>query len=370
MDNFDEIVTDRRVTLEMSEVQLADSAHAYLAGEYSVVASGGSSGRRGVFVYGWDAWAKCYASIVRFLQRDWESDPSLAGVHRTTGVVAASAPTHLSAAMGRTFSSPAAPRYLFPVTQPLGAIVAGLNKLQPTVLMAYGSFLPRLLSEAHVGRLSISPRRVIAISEPLLVEVRAAAEATWGAPVASGYGMSEGLFTGSCGHATHLPDDLCLVEPVTASGRPVPIGLRSDRVLVTNLYNPALPLIRFEVTDELTLLEGTCPCGSAFHRISDPQGRLDETFTYDGRVSVHPHSFRSILATFPQVIEYQVLQLPRGADVRVVADGDLDCGSICTKIEAALVTLGLRQPTVTVRAVIALERHPSGKLSRFVPLAG
>ena len=36
-----------------------------------------------------------------------------------------------------------------------------------------------------------------AISEPLLPEVRAAAAAAWAAPVANGYGMSEGLFAGA-----------------------------------------------------------------------------------------------------------------------------------------------------------------------------
>ena len=46
MDNFDEIVTDRRVTMELCEAHLAGSSRdPYLLGEYSVVASGGSSGR-------------------------------------------------------------------------------------------------------------------------------------------------------------------------------------------------------------------------------------------------------------------------------------------------------------------------------------
>ena len=66
MDNFDDIVTDRRLTRELCERHLGELAgEAYLLGEYHVVASGGSSGQRGVFVYGWDAWAICWASMVR-----------------------------------------------------------------------------------------------------------------------------------------------------------------------------------------------------------------------------------------------------------------------------------------------------------------
>src|SRR6186997_1996506 len=52
MDHWDEIVTDRRLTLELAEAHLervAAEGPAYLLGEYQVVTTGGSSGRRGVF---------------------------------------------------------------------------------------------------------------------------------------------------------------------------------------------------------------------------------------------------------------------------------------------------------------------------------
>src|SRR6187402_2423158 len=101
----------------------------------------------------------------------------------------------------------------FPVNLRLEEIVDGLNKLQPTVLMAYSSFLPRLATEAQGGRLDISPRRIVAISEPLLPETRHVVHQTWGAPIANGYAMSEGVFSGFCGHGIHLPDDLVIFEP-------------------------------------------------------------------------------------------------------------------------------------------------------------
>ena len=61
--------------------------------------------------------------------------------------------------------------------------------------MGYSSFLPGLARAAQAGRLRISPRRVVAISEPLLAEARAALELTWAVPVVNAYGMSEGVFT-------------------------------------------------------------------------------------------------------------------------------------------------------------------------------
>jgi len=376
MENFDDIVTDGRIDRATCERHLdALAGDTYLLDEFHVVASGGSSGQRGVFVYGWDAWAICYCSIARFPIRDRASDPALASVAPVIATVAAASVSHISAAIGATFSAaigatfsaPNLPRHSFPVTEPIDRIVAGLNNLQPTTLMGYSSYLPRLAAEARAGRLQIAPRRIVAISEPLLPEARTDLETTWGAPVASGYGMSEGLFAGSCGHGLHLPDDLCLLEPIRSDGTPVPPGVTSDRVYVTNLYNHTLPLIRYDVTDQITVLDGPCPCGSSFRRIGDPLGRLDDTFTYANGTTIHPHVFRSALG-HEHLIEYQVRQTPTGADITAVKSARVDTTALARRIEDALRGLGLTDPTVTITLTKTLERQATGKLRRFVPI--
>ena len=366
MENFDDIVTDRRLTLVRCEQHL-ERRDDYLFDEYGVVASGGSSGLRGVFVYGWDAWACCYASVIRFQERDWRSDPALRGVARVTAVVGAAASTHLSAALGRTFSTSSEVRRSFAVTQPLSAIVRGLNELQPTILMSYSSFLAHLVEESSVGRLQIAPRRVYGISEPLVPGVRAAAESAWGTPVASGYGMSEGLFAGACGHGLHLPDDLCLTDLVDSEGRPVQVGERANRIYLTNLYNDALPLVRYEVTDQLTQIGRTCACGSSFTRIADPLGRLEDEFVY-GAVTVHPHVFSSVIGRYRGVREYQVVQSERGAAVAIAGDHAVDVDSLRSELCAALSALGIDAPEISVGRRDAIPRQSSGKLKRFVAL--
>ena len=82
MDNFDAIVTDPRLSRQLCEDHLDQNPGDHLLGEFQVVASGGSSGLRGVFAYGWEAWATCYASNIRFQTREWSLDPSLAQVRR------------------------------------------------------------------------------------------------------------------------------------------------------------------------------------------------------------------------------------------------------------------------------------------------
>src|SRR4051794_40626682 len=59
MEHWDEMVTDRRLTIELAEAHLervASDGPAYLLGEYQVVTTGGSSGRRGVFVRDFEGW--------------------------------------------------------------------------------------------------------------------------------------------------------------------------------------------------------------------------------------------------------------------------------------------------------------------------
>ena len=371
MEHFDEIVTDRRLSRQQCERHL-EGVHGdgYLLGEYHVVASAGSSGQRGIYAYGSDAWATCWASMARFPRRDWASDPTLAGVRRVAAVLAASRPTHVSAAFRLTFSTARNPEHLVPVTQPLDWIVARLNRLQPTELIGYSSVLAQVARQASAGRLGISPRRVAAIAEPLLPQDREAISAAWEVPIGNRYGTSEGVFTGFCGHRNHLPDDLCIVEPVDARGGPIEVGSSSHKVYITNLYNHVLPLIRFELTDEVTVLQGCCPCGSQFRTIADTQGRLDDTFVYPSGVRVHPHLFRSVLAQHQEIVEYQVRQTTSGAEIAMVAESDSETAHIAYEIEHALAVLKLPNPSVTVTRVAALDRQPTGKLKRFLPLPG
>jgi phenylacetate-coenzyme A ligase PaaK-like adenylate-forming protein len=165
----------------------------------------------------------------------------------------------------------------------------------------------------------------------------------------------------------HLSDDLVIVEPVDRSGRPVPPGERSAKVLLTNLYNHAFPLIRYELTDEITLLDGRCPCGSEHRLVADVEGRLDDSFSYQG-VTVHPHVFRSPLSRQRHVIEYQVHQTVSGAQVLVRASGPVDTAVLGTEITHELARF-VADPDVSVVEVDAISRQDTGKLKRFVPLA-
>jgi phenylacetate-CoA ligase len=124
-----------------------------------------------------------------------------------------------------------------------------------------------------------------------------------------------------------------------------------------DLYHRFQPLIRYQVTDEVTVFVGRCPCGSVFQRIAHPQGRLDDVSVYPDGLCIHPHVFRSVLRQHSAIIEYQVHQREDGAAIQFVVG----------KLEHALAGVGLVRPLVTLTEVTALDRPGSGKLKRFLP---
>ena len=372
MANFDSIVTDDRLSLELVNNHLDTvTTGGYLLDDYTAVTSGGSTGERGVFVYDWDGWVAFWLSAFRYQLLAKRADPELASRPVVIAWVAAAHFTHATAALSRTFASPEFVSVRFPVTLATGNMVAGLNVAQPDFLVSYPSALHVLSVEARARRLRIAPQQVLSCSEPLLPEIRAAAEEVWGVRVGNIWGLSEGGCAGvGCEHGRmHLSEDLVIVEPVDEQGRPVAPGERAAKIYLTNLFNRVLPLIRYEITDEVTILTEPCPCGSAHRCVADIQGRLDDVFVYGGR-RVHPHVFRSALGRRSGVVEYQVKQTPRGAQIAVRCGAPVDLDGLRGEVELALACLGLQRPVVDVTAVERLKRDPGpAKLRRFVPLA-
>jgi phenylacetate-CoA ligase len=130
-----------------------------------------------------------------------------------------------------------------------------------------------------------------------------------------------------------------------------------------------LPLIRYELADELTMLAEPNPGPWTGRRIADIEGRVDGTFVFDGDVEIHLHLFRSALGRRRQILEYQVRQTPTGADIAIRTSARLDTDALSRELADALAEHGVARPHVRVTEVDEIERtEPTGKLRRFIPL--
>ena len=255
-----------------------------------------------------------------------------------------------------------------PVTMPLPQIVDRLNTLQVPAMIGYASVLARLAAEQRAHRLNISPAVIISIGEALLPEARAEITAAFGIPVINSFATTEGLMGTSApgGDVLMFNSDMCIIELVDADNRPVGPAVPSAKVLVTNLYNLAQPLIRYELSDSFVWQPAATGPGHLLARVN---GRADDVFHYQAG-DLHPHVIRSVMLRFPEVADYQVRQTRTGIEANIVAAGGVSSETLRRRLAEALAHSGLGQPDVAVRVTGDLARNPgSDKLRRFVPLA-
>jgi phenylacetate-CoA ligase len=368
MASFDDVVTDRRLSRRSVEGHLRSCGRqaSLLLGDYVCLASGGSSGQRGVFVQTIGEYADFAASLMRrALARRAAAGGQPAAL--IIGLVGAAAPVHSSGFAAAVARGGAVRLLSVPATLPLPDAVDRLNALQPPALLGYPSKLAELAAEQLAGRLSIAPQSVTAMGETLTGADRAAITAGFGVPVTDQFVSTEGLAGVSEPGEPVLTfaSDMCIAEPVDDSGRPVPDGTASAKVLVTNLHNLTQPLIRYEPTDHFTARPGPAARG---HLQATVRGRVHGIFRY-GPARIHPHAIRSVMDTAPAVTEYQVRQTRRGIDLAVIAGRDLDLAALTAALSGSLRQAGLPDPDVTVHIADTIARHPdTGKVRRFIPI--
>jgi phenylacetate-CoA ligase len=371
MRSFDEVLTDRRLTRGLVEEALARTAGEPIPilGDYTALASGGSSGERGVFVFDSEAVVGFFSSITRPLMARLRALGGAPPGGLPIAFVGAACAVHATGSASAWTGGGQLPFHFLPVpaTLPVPEIVARLNALRAPGLNGYPSMLARLAAERHAGRLRIAPMSVTTSGETLTPELRTAIKDAFRAPIVDTFASSEGLVgpTAPDDDVNIFNSDLCIAELVDAENRPVPLGVPSAKVLLTNLYNRTQPLIRYELSDSFIREPDAADHGHLRARVN---GRADDILHY-GAVDVHPHVVRAVMVKAAAVLDYQVRQTAGGIDVDAVAIARIDGHHLSDQLEAALAAAGLDHPTVMVRIVDRIERHAdSGKLKRFVPL--
>ena len=368
MDNFDDVVTDRRLTMSAIRDHLSTVGErpTLLAGEYLCLASGGSSGLRGLFAHSWDAVLGSVGAVLRPSFKRMLAGGGPPPGKLVIGLVAAPSAIHASRAGSAFLDGGAATVVQAPSTLPLAEIVARLNAGQPQLLFGYPSTLQMLAAEQAANRLSIHPTAISSIAEDLTAEARDKITAAFAVEVTNSFTSTEWLFGASepGGDPITFASDLAIAELVDEQDRPVPIGTPSARVLLTSLTSTAQPLIRYALTDSFLRHPDSKDHG---HLRATVAGRADDVFVY-GNVRVHPMVIRSALVKASDVAEYQVRQTARGIDVDAVAIESLDQTALADRLKEALTKAGISDAEVTVRRVPEIERNTAtGKTRRFIP---
>jgi len=163
--------------------------------------------------------------------------------------------------------------------------VSEIRRLKPRAMVAYTQAavaFARYLRQQKIGDIQIDS--IVTTAEMLLPGQREFLEETLGGKVFNRYGCREvSVIASECEfhRGMHVNADALLVEIVPDASRPGKAG----RILVTDLLNYSMPLIRYEIGDVGEWAEDqNCPCGRQLPLLADVQGRITDFLVLsDGR---------------------------------------------------------------------------------------
>lgn len=195
----------------------------------------------------------------------------------------------------------------------IDAFIEELLKFRPRALRGYASAL--YLVASYLKSRGFQP------PFPLAKGIESSAEILWnwqrpvieeifGCKVFNMYGSREvPSIACECEYhqGLHTFDDIRIVE-IIKDGRQAKPG-ETGSIVITDLLNYGMPLIRYEIGDLGLLAEEDCVCGRGFRLLKEIKGRVTSTITLpDGRL-IHGEYFTHLFYDKPGIDSFQVHQL-------------------------------------------------------------
>jgi len=238
--------------------------------------------------------------------------------------------------------------------------ISELRRKQPLWLHGYPSLLALLASYILENKLELGYRaRWITIgAENLLPQQSDLIEHAFGVRPHQHYGMAEAVANFSeCDHRNlHVDEDFAAVEFVPNSGG-------GYRVIGTNFSNLAMPLLRYDVGDTVTLQNGTCACGRPGRIVSGVDGRAEDyvILKNGAKVGRMDHIFKDMV----HIREAQIVQkYPGEMTINIVPGHKYSDSDNVRLLEETFKRVG-KDMTVKIEYVEKIARSKTGKL-RFV----
>ena len=241
---------------------------------------------------------------------------------------------------------------------------------RPHYLTAYSSALLALAERAKIRGADLRFERIASTATAMSDEIRAACRDVFGAEPIDQYGAQEvGLIACECPSCRryHVNGETVMVEIVNEDGMPCHPG-DTGRVILTSLYNYAMPFIRYEIGDYATVGAAESDCPIRLPTLSRILGRYRNTFTLsDGRI-LYPYVAIGRFRDFISFDQVQVVQTDYDKiEVRYVP---LDDGDEADERGLEIYLRDAIDSSFKVRAVVVqrIPRAASGKFEDFLSL--
>jgi phenylacetate-CoA ligase len=196
--------------------------------------------------------------------------------------------------------------------------VARLKRQKPVLVDGYAESLNFLAFyiKQH-GMSGFTPKAIMSSAQALPQQSREIIESTFSCGVFDKYGSRE--FSGiayECeahdGH--HVVAESFIVE-ILKEGKPVKPG-EPGEVVITDLNNLCVPLIRYRVGDVAVAMDDaqSCPCGRGLPRIGRIEGRVQSIIVAENGAYIPGTFFSHFFKDYEYVVrQYQVIQERKGA---------------------------------------------------------
>lgn len=247
--HFDELVTEP--DLKQEELRrfdaIEEAGRKPYQGKYHVVHSSGSTGKPGYFVYDEKAWHQMLLGIIRAAL--WNmSMPQILGLlmkrPRIVYIAATDGRYGGAMAVGDGIDGVGAKQLYLDIKTPMEEWIRQLREFRPNIVIGYPSAIKILAQLMETGEISVNAKRVISCGEPLGGNLRSYLEKIFGTQVVNFYGASESL---ALGVETDPEEGMLLFDDMNI------IEVENGVMYLTCLYNYAQPLIRYRLSDRLTL---------------------------------------------------------------------------------------------------------------------
>jgi phenylacetate-CoA ligase len=251
--------------------------------------------------------------------------------------------------------------------------LAILEEWKPAIIYGYATALARFARHLreHSRRLRHAPIAVHSTAEVLSSADRQVIEEELRGPVFDYYGSRDaGAIAGECRARAglHTFSDLTHVEVIRDDGNPSAAG-EVGEVVVTNLHEHAMPLIRYRTGDRAAFLARRCSCGLGYPLLSSLEGRVGDFIRAPAGHEIHGEFFTHLFYGIDKVARFQVRQTGLASLLILVqACGTPDAAALERVRAASASRFGA--PDVALRIVDVIEPGASGKHRFVLPFGG
>ena len=247
-------------------------------------------------------------------------------------------------------------------------VVEQLNRFQPDRIIGYSSNVASLAELALQGKLVIHPRTLILAGDLLTQSMEQRIQEAWGAALYVLYTCAEIQYIAIRAPGQEemtVMEDLNILEVLDQRDRPVLPG-EVGRVVVTNLHNYVLPIMRYELGDYVVRGEGRVD--SPFATIRNIQGRVNDALpvTLDNgeRDAIHPIVLSLFYTAGLERVQF-ISQQPDRVQIHYVAGQDIDDG-VRREFLRILEMKGAQRTSFEVRRVRHIDSDPQTGKVRLV----